>query len=388
MGLVDYSESDGSASESEAPVKATQLKAPASKKAFQKVVDRSKPGKIVVNLPDTKPDAPSDEPPAKRVRTGATGGGRFSGFNSFLPAPKKQSAVASAPKSSSGTDAKPRPGINLRTSAAPGFSRDTDGADQDANDTPAGGMGLPAPKKQAEPTVPEGQKSAEEVKLVGKPMMFKPLSVARNPNKKKTNKPPGPKPATSAAANTSVQGGSAHTDGIATAAAAAAPPPPPKKASLFSMHTEEPAAPSAGSGSNSAYEPLFQQETETNAHDEPAQYAAPAAAAAPAANDVDAIADDLQLDAAARRELFGRGGRGGQAAKNVINFNMDKEYQHNEALRASGEQQIHNPVRAIQGGKGSLKSLISNVQNQRDALEDSFAQGKHNRKEASSRYGW
>jgi hypothetical protein len=76
-------------------------------------------------------------------------------------------------------------------------------------------------------------------------------------------------------------------------------------------------------------------------------------------------------------------------AKKVINFNMDKEYEHNEALRASGEEQIHNPVRAIQGGgKHSLRKLVHNVQNQREALEDSFAKGKSNRKEASSRYGW
>lgn len=75
-------------------------------------------------------------------------------------------------------------------------------------------------------------------------------------------------------------------------------------------------------------------------------------------------------------------------AKNVINFNMDKEYKHNEAVRASGETQIHNPVRAIQGGKHSLRQLVSNVQNQKDALEDSFAKGKNNRKEASSKYGW
>ncbi|KAM4055305.1 mitotic checkpoint regulator, MAD2B-interacting domain-containing protein [Hirsutella rhossiliensis] len=93
------------------------------------------------------------------------------------------------------------------------------------------------------------------------------------------------------------------------------------------------------------------------------------------------------LSAAARRQLFGRDG-GPRAAKHVINFNTDQEYQHNETVRAAGEQQIHQPVRALQGGKHSLRQLVQNVHNQREALEDSFAKGKSNRKEASSRYGW
>jgi ubiquinone biosynthesis protein UbiJ len=103
---------------------------------------------------------------------------------------------------------------------------------------------------------------------------------------------------------------------------------------------------------------------------------------------LDNVADDLNLSAAARRELFGRGGGDGQMAKKVINFNMDREYQHNEELRAAGEQQTHNPVRAIHSGKHSLQQLVRNVASQRDALEESFAKGKSNRREASSRYGW
>ncbi|UZP41298.1 hypothetical protein NXS19_009114 [Fusarium pseudograminearum] len=68
---------------------------------------------------------------------------------------------------------------------------------------------------------------------------------------------------------------------------------------------------------------------------------------------------------------------------------MDKEYRHNEEIRAAGEEQTHNPVRAIQGGgKHSLRQLVQNAQSQRDALEDSFAKGKSNRKEAAGKYGW
>lgn len=103
---------------------------------------------------------------------------------------------------------------------------------------------------------------------------------------------------------------------------------------------------------------------------------------------LDTIADDLNLSAAARRELFGRGGSN-FAAKSVVNFNMDKEYQHNETVRAAGDQQAHKAVRSIQGGgKHSLQQLVQNVQNQKDALEDSFAKARSNKKATSSKYGW
>lgn len=103
---------------------------------------------------------------------------------------------------------------------------------------------------------------------------------------------------------------------------------------------------------------------------------------------LDTIADDLNLSAAARRELFGRDG-GNFAAKKVVNFNMDKEYQHNENVRAAGDQQAHKAVRSIQGGgKHSLQQLVQNVQNQKEALEDSFAKARSNKKATSSKYGW
>ncbi|KAJ4162519.1 hypothetical protein NW754_013947 [Fusarium falciforme] len=164
------------------------------------------------------------------------------------------------------------------------------------------------------------------------------------------------------------------------------------------MHTEEPSEPADATARSAVYEPMFATQESSLAHDEGAyadyaQYAShsqtgPSATTLPGSESLDTVADDLNLSAAQRRELFGRGGLGKQAAKKVINFNMDKEYQHNEEIRASGEQQIHNPVRALQGGKHSLRQLVQNVQNQREALEDSFAKGRSNRKEASSKYGW
>lgn len=377
MGLVNYASDSDSDSAPTAPAPAPAPKSSNSntKKPFQKVVDRSNPGKIVVNLPQATPSS-ADEPPTKRARTGDAGGGRFSGFNSFLPPPKNANKPKPAVPSGS---ARAKPGVNLRTSAAAAFSRDNDdlfgsegGADGEAS--------MPAPKKHDGPSIPEEQKPADEVKLVGKPMMFKPLSVSRNPKKKKATPAPPPKPAPALAERQSTT-----RFGASNAEPFAAAPSPPKKTSLFSLHTEEPTAPSGPS--SGTYEPLFATQGPSLA---PADAVDPYESTAPGpdASSLGTIANDLNLSAAERRELFGRNGGEGQMAKSVINFNMDKEYQHNETVRASGETQIHNPVRAIQGGKHSLKQLVSNVQNQKDALEDSFAKGKTNRKEASSKYGW
>ncbi|KAK2011479.1 hypothetical protein LZ32DRAFT_606497 [Colletotrichum eremochloae] len=387
MGLVDYPDSSGS--EDEAPPKPTPAK-PASttgKKPFQKVVDRSNPGRIIVNLPSTQTEDPkpsSDEPPAKRARTGKSG--LFSGFNSFLPAPKNAAKAAPAKSSNSSSS---RPVFQLKTGAEPGFSRDIGGGDGEGlSGTSGGGMSLPAPKAQAQPTIPEGMTPADEVKLVGKPMMFKPLSVARKPKKK-----------------TLVSGSAAAPKATPTAergleakdTPAPAPAPVRTNVSLFSIETDDDtaAAPPDAVPASGAYEPLFatEQPTDNGYADYAAQPDWSAPTTAPdAANSLDTIADDLNLSAAARRELFGRKKGGGvgapQTASRVINFNMDKEYQHNEELRASGQQQIHNPVRSIAPGKHNLRQLVNQVQNQREALEESFAKGKSNRKEASSRYGW
>ena len=393
MGLVDYSESD---SETEAPQKAPAASpkaAPSGKKPFQKVVDRSKPGKIVVSLPQETAAPQDDEPPTKRARTGNAGGGRFSGFNSFLPPPKNANKPAAVAASSSG-QARPRPGVNLRTSAAPGFSRDGDEVGFGDAAGSSEGMVLPPPKKAAEPTIPEEQKAAGDVKLVGKPMMFKPLSVARNPNKKKP-KPGTSKTTTTTSSDASGKAPAGRPAPIAEPVQPPSQPPPPKKTSLFSLYQEEESEPSGTTTGNGAYEPLFATQGPAagpeHAGEEYSTY--PIDNTLPTANpdseSLNTIANDLNLSAAERRELFGRNGGDGSMAKKVINFNMDKEYEHNEALRASGEEQIHNPVRAIQGGgKHSLRKLVHNVQNQREALEDSFAKGKSNRKEASSRYGW
>ncbi|KAF5661656.1 hypothetical protein FHETE_8304 [Fusarium heterosporum] len=385
MGLVDYSDSEGSGSEAEvqAPVKPISKPSAPSKKPFQKVVDRSNPGKIVVSLPQLSNDRTQIEgPPAKRAKIG--GSGKFSGFNSFLPAPKN--ANKPKPATSSGVPAKP--GFQFKTSAAPGFSRDAEDNQNTSNENPTEGMSLPAPKAAAQPHIPEGQKPADEVKLVGKPLMFKPLSVARNPQKKKKLNSGMAKPAPVSQQE--------HTELKQTETASSTTPgEAPKKVSLFSMHTEEPSEPSEKSHTN-VYEPMFATTETSLGYDEGAYgdyashaQAGPSATTLPGSESLDTVVGDLNLTAAQQRELFGRNGLGNNAAKKVINFNMDKEYRHNEEIRAAGEEQTHNPVRSIQaGGKNSLRQLVQNVQNQREALEDSFAKGKTNRKEAASKYGW
>lgn len=397
MGLVDYSdsESDNDSPQTSTPAKAAA--APPAKKSFQKLVDKTNPGKILVNLPSasTADDAaPSGEPAAKRIKTG---GSRFSGFSSFLPPPK--AITKPAPSGASGSKGAPKVGVNLKTSSEAAFSREDPafpGDDGLAEENGFGGSGLklPPPKASgpspAQPSIPDGQKPAEEVKLVGKPMMFRPLSVARKPGKKNGAKTPAaPKPA--------------HT--VSAASEAAIPStepsagPPPKKISLFSIGDETPAA-EAAPQDTASYEPEFASYDSTYLEDmqshvaQQAQYANytqtfSASNADP--NSLDTIADDLDLDPVARRELFGRGGGGSKAtAKPVINFNLDREYQHNQELRASGalDAQQHNPVRAIKAGKHTLQQLINQVQTQRDALEESFAKNRATQRQAGAKYGF
>lgn len=387
MGLVDYSDSEASDAEEQPIAKAPTA---SSKSSFQKVVDRSNPGKIRVSLPQaTTSNEPKDanEPPAKRAKTG---GGAFSGFNSFLPAPKRTGQANTTPGGSStvkkgGLGA----GVNLKTGAAPGFSREPEPERyyaQDDEETYASNktsvIGLPPPRTSETPE----QKPADEVRLVGKPLMFRPLSVANKPKKKKKQ----------TATSTSTT--------IVSAKVPAAPipetPAPRAKVSLFSMSMESEDRPTAekdGEYQPMMYEPKDDEEIEESSltpsyedYTPNASFSAPPAVPTPpVSQSLDDIAGDLNLSAAERRQLFGRqkGGRG-QAATKIINFNTDQEYLHNEELRAAGEQVAHNPVRAIAPGKHSLKQLVNAAQSQKEALEESFAKGKSNRAEASSRYGW
>lgn len=397
MGLVGYSDSEGSDAEEKSvvsnPSKAVQS---TGRPAFQKVVDRSDPHKIRVNLPEPayesvedKQGEEEDEPPAKKARTGD---GAFSGFNSFLPAPKRSAPLNGARRGGLGS------GVNLKTGAAPGFSREpvTD-LSQDAEQGPdiADGDGsLQENNRPSEDTnterkdtvdilKPQSTESVyEEPKKKGNAMMFKPLSVARKPQKKKAIVANGETTLNLRDNPTSVQ---------------------PKAAPKVSLFSAEPSQniEKIKNSSSGAYEPLVYGATEaetptTEASQIDNSYVenleAPIDAVSQFSNaqgpqSLDAIASDLNLSASAKRQLFGRQ-KPNASAVNVVNFNTDQEYAANELLRQAGEQVQHNPIRAIAPGKHSLKQLINAASNQKDALEEQFASGRRNKKEAGSKYGW
>ncbi|ESZ91136.1 hypothetical protein SBOR_8470 [Sclerotinia borealis F-4128] len=388
MGLVDYSDSDDSDVPETIALKPSISTSSTGKPAFQKVVDRSNPGKIRVSLPQAslKDDPKTDEPPTKRVKTG---GGAFSGFNSFLPAPKRTGQPTNATLGGGNAARKSGlgAGVSLKTGAAPAFSREPEPERESTGYEPTEdeeaatghGMNLPTPN-----SLIDEQKPADEVKLVGKPLMFRPLSVARKPAKKKlqtsnsnTSTPSNLTPQTSTPATPQQTG------------KASAPRP---KVSLFSLEVESvnttPNPTSNGEYKPMLYQPTYEDSTPTTTHTLPFVPTPPVNLHSNTES-LSSIADTLHLSAAERRQLFGRQKAGAaQAATKIINFNTDQEYAHNNELRAAGEQVVHNPVRAIAPGKHSLKQLVGAAQSQRDALEESFATGRNNRKEAGSKYGW
>lgn len=418
MALVDYASDSESGSDTEqapAPVPAPKPSTTA-KPAFQKLVDSS--GRVKLDLPTTATaEDDNEDRPAKRAKTGGV-----SDFLSFLPAPKRTGPNAVPPPSSSAqkstSELKPaRAPITLK-GAGPAFSRSTGNDDEydemgaPINKGSGGGMSLPPPRAQPQPSAIG--KPAEEVKMVGlgKPMMFKPLSVGKRPVKKKKTTATTERGTVAASLGSTAATKPQEVQKAQTQTQAQQEPPKPKqKVSLFSTaadiedddEDEEPASSSAAAPN--PYQPMnhrAQRDLEaaaaeaSNPYLEPnptyLQYQASKPAPATSANLSD-IASDLNLSAAERRQLFGRSNRSGKdqsatSATKVINFNTDQEYQHNEELRALGEPAPKNPVRAIAPGKHSLQQLVSQVQSQKEALEESFVRGRVNKKEAGSRYGW
>lgn len=364
MALVGYSDSEASDSEAIAPQPSKSSTARPSKPSFQKVVDPSAPRKIKVDLPTLAPEdeAPQDRP-AKRARTG----GGLSSFNSFLPAPKRTAETAK--KGGLGS------GVSLRTSAAAAFSREPVEVEFPVEEDVAEGDN---PTNQAEPTAQRTKEPVEKPpqpsKPVGNPMKFRPLSVA---NKKKPKKKVLP-------VDDGVNG-SPGPMGRSESHVTAAPAPRPAKpkVSLFSV-TQEDVHPEDRVG-DSSYKPLMTttDPADIAAHDT----AAPIEQARANPNSLDAIASDLNLSAQERRRLFGRNARD-PSEMNVIQFDTEAEYARNEELRAAGEATEHRAVKAIAPGKHSLQQLVNAASTQKEALEDHWAQGKRNRSEAGSKYGF
>jgi hypothetical protein len=414
MNLIAYSDSEESDTETPQASKPTVPAKTALKPAFHRVVDRSQPGKIKLNLPTPsqsrveKDDIEADAPPAKKARTG---GGAFGGFNSMLPAPKKPNAIASsvnggAISANRGVGKGLGAGVNLRTGAEPAFQRSTRADEEyDENGNPIKKsegkpmqkqdfralFNLPPPKAESksvakkEAAIPGTLKVEQEV--AAKPR-FMPLSVARG----KKKKPVVPKPA--ASLNEAPSKPALSTDIPVPESKPAKP-----KISLFSAAPQE-HRPSI-SVPGGSYEPLLHGVVEDDdapvpdeAFDEtntyPAQRNIPAAHARDASQNLTNIAQELNLTEAERRQLFGRKGRGPDlSAANVVEFNTDREYAHNEMLRQQGETTQQNTLKSISGtGKNSLRSLVAVAGTQKDALEDHFAAGRRNKKEAGNKYGW
>ena len=406
MKLIDYSDSDVSETDTAPP--STTSKPPA-KPAFEKVVDRSNPHKIRVQLPKASEDAKTDDAtleesrPSKKPRVG---GGAFSGFNSFLPAPKRTAKVTGG--SAHAGDKGLKRGtlgnnVNLKTGAAPAFSREVEPSASGFEELP------PFAELGAETAVTEElgkttqpvevsvdqtglsliETAKSDIKKDKKPMMFKPLSIARNTQKTK-------KALTTSTSNVINPASTDKEDSVLGRA--------PKKSlfSIGSLESSTPTAPSNGDYTPVIYEPPLntQDDSGPSVPDTEPQAFQPLTnsgqahlSTAKSPESLTTIASDLHLSETAKRQLFGRQQKDNSRATtiNVINFNTDKEYAANEILRATagGESKNNvNPVRAIAPGKHNLKQLVSAVSTQKDALEEQFAQGRRNKKEAGSRYGW
>lgn len=368
MGLVDYSDSEGSDTEiSGAPKTAPPATKTAPKPGFQKVIDRSEPRKIKIDLPSVQldtsrgEDGDASQPPAKRARTA----GAFSGFNSLLPAPKKVPAQNG-----------PRAGVSLKTSSEAAFSRApvaTAAGDEEEKGVDGDAV-----------SVQEGiitSELAPEPKMVGNATKFKPLSVANKKKAVKKTRPPEERK-TNVDHTSEPSNGPSRTAKLETTQRTPLPKP---KRSLFSVQAEEPEAPTGGT--TGTYESITTQgdgdiDGPPTCQD-PAQYTAPLQ---PNPNTLSSIASDLNLTPAERRQLFGRNAKNTDI--NITHFNTDSEYAANEELRQAGEVVEHRAVKSIAPGKHSLQQLVNNARTQQDAMEDKWAEGRRERGEAGGRYGW
>lgn len=418
---------------------------------FSPLVSRDNPRKIKIALPEIKKevtgevdgDAEADEaggPARKKVKVTGTGGGLFSGFNTLLPAPKRAANVGRN-ASSGGSGTTTRKIFSLKTGAAPGFDRGAfDDGDNEEGDVALSTLkaGSLREKNDGGSSTRQGNKhnaesllKEEDFRKKGNAMMFKPLSVARSSgsNSQKKKIIASSSAATAAfpptlASSSVVQTHRTHEIDPATGTETAIPAPlapahPASKkpqASLFSFSDSDPVSgsePSANiinssSSRSGAYESILYQSSSgqgeqdlspdsilNNAsaplyHLEPT----PLSSSTPTPSQtLDDIASDLNLSRSQRRQLLGRNPHAALANPQIRTFQTDAEYAANQEFLAKRTDEDlaaaqHNPVRAIAPGKHSLKQLINAAQSQKDALEESFATGKRNKKEAGSRYGW
>ncbi|KAG8531463.1 uncharacterized protein KY384_003092 [Bacidia gigantensis] len=393
MALVDYGSSGESGSEQDAPPQpASKPKTFASKHGFQKLVDSSNPQKIRVNLEQKQAaenkSTADDERPLKKARIE---GGGLKDFNALLPSPKRPADAKGSIRGGLGR------GVSLKTGATPGFTREPmpqrdPAPTDDGSDNFEGDPGAQDWRALAEDTsigtAPHTTSADPAQAPVKKATMFKPLSVARKPQKKR------PLDKSSEPSRTVV----ANVDN-----GEAAKPAP--KISLFSSQN----IPSDGFRTDpnmtvkKDYQPMLYQVSsqdylpsaaslhpeESNTIHSPAP---PAETNAPIQDQsLSSIATSLNLTPSQTRQLLGRNATKSSSAQavKITNVNIDEEYASNEALRQAGETVQHNAVRPIQGGgKHSLKQLVNSAVGQKEALEEKFAEGIKNRKEGAGKYGW
>ena len=367
--LVGYSDSESSGDEAaESTQKPINTSEPVSttKPSFRKRKDNAEPHKIRITLPEPLPEddasQESSEPAQKKIRTSA------GGFNAMLPAPKRQKSVLASSARGRGLGS----GISLKTGAAPAFSREApemksfqSQEEEIHNVSEDQGMnGISTPS--------EDTATAEPPKKPGSAMVFKPLSVSRKP-KKKTPVVSAPKQPILLANGSN--------------------PSNKPKVSLFSTPVLDDDTPRAIVGH---YEPVIYSESDQMREEDaiPDELYHTSEGSVPNQQSINqptpslsSIADSLNLSASQRRQLMGRKGAGLADAK-VMEFNTETEYAANEELRARGETVTFNAVRSVASGKHSLQQLVNLVSNQKEALEESFAAGKRNKKEAGAKYGW
>ena len=418
MNLIGYSDSEDSSDE--APRAPQPVAKPAPKPAFQKVVDRSNPGKIKLNLPGVsqpqaaKDDIESEAPPAKKPRIG--GGGAFGGFNAMLPAPKKPkvdaTTTADAPSGKRGLGKGLGAGVNLKTGAEPAFKRepriDLDEYDENGNPIKEERtqedfralLNLPAPKSDAKSEKPPTPAPSDSAAATPEPVAAapaRPRFMPKGMGWAKKKKPAAPRPTAVSSADTKT----APAPNAQSGAPAADPKPPSKpKVSLFGVPQEAAVAP-VNQQPAGDYQPLIygadqdgddeESHIPDSAFSSHAQMSAPTASYPPAAsNELTNIASELNLSRAEQRQLFGRRGQGPDlSSARIVDFNTDREYAHNEMLRQQGETVQHHALKPISGtGKNNLRNLINVAATQKDALEEHFAAGRRNKKEAGSKYGW
>ncbi len=396
MVLVSYSDSEGSDNEEpQPPPPPPKSTPPTTRRPDSKfTIDKSNPRKIKVNLEEIKGGLAKngdheEQPASKRPKLG----GGFSGFNSMLPAPKKDTQAANGGRPAS--NGASRKVFSLKTGAEPGFSRESDAelkdlfAEQGTRTLDYGrgdsiGDGMDQNGSDRASVLPPASQTSEP--KPGNMMMFKPLSVARNTQRKKKSP-----------ANMS-SSGSASQPQISKAAPISEASAPAPKVSLFSMGTTD--VSTVEVAQQAEYEPIIHQgvaeddgstliSSESVDGNTAFGGATTETASEIQSQSLDSIAADLNLSASAKRQLLGRNHKNAsKISSSIINFNTDQEYAANEVLRASGEQVQHNPVRAIAPGKHSLKQLVNAASGQKEALEESFASGRRNKKEAAGKYGW